>query len=115
MTKNTFLWGSLAACLIFAFYSAGQADGMRQEKQSQNQRQVDTLKQDVKIWQNRFLFIKDSTAKDNAKQEKNFLLIDEIKKAIRNEINKQNQKIYSLPDSAVQHYVDSIRANGGFK
>lgn len=37
-----------------------------------------------------------------------------IKEALK-QIKKTNEKFYTLPDSGIVRYIDSVRANGGFR
>lgn len=40
--------------------------------------------------------------------------LEQVKKNILYGISKTKYKVFSMPDSAMQHYVDSVRAAGGF-
>jgi len=78
------------------------------------QRLVDSLTMVVNKTKTEYKILSDSICIERKSKKDNFLMIDQVKKTIRNEINWQTKGIYSIPDSAVQHMVDSIRSAGGF-
>lgn len=111
--KNFIFILLLIICVALAGYFAGaQRSKTTADKK---QRAVDSLNICLKAQNAAFITAVQQIAVENAKHNDNFLMINEIKKAIRNEIKNQEHSIYSLPDSALQSFVDSIRNNGGIK
>lgn len=83
-------------------------------KNDDRKRLVDSLTIITQINQQKYESLCDSIQSINKAHMANFFMIEQLKKTIRDEINKQKIKIYSTPDSCVQHLVDSIRSASGF-
>lgn len=107
----------LGAVFLIGFiaYKMGQSDSKTDSKEISLQKTVDSLKvlsaNSIEKWSE----IKQINEEKNKKIDQAIKSISQSKTVIKYEIIKNTQKINNLSDSAVQHFIDSIRSNGGFR
>lgn len=101
--------------LVAITYKMGQTDANISSREISLQKKIDSLKTLSSNANEKWSEIKEMNEEKNKKIEQALKSISQSKTIIKYEIIQNTKKISSLNDSAVQHFIDSIRTNGGFR
>ncbi len=106
----------LIGVIVIVLVACGYYAGIRQSelKTDPLKKEIENLIKISEIEEIKYIKLSDSLKKNSGSHDQNIDIINEIKKAIRNEIQKTIPTINSIPDSSLQSYIDSIRSAGGF-
>lgn len=106
----------IGAVMVSAYFAArNDYENKYNSRSEKTKHEVDSLKYVIEIQKFEYNVLADSLDENSGTHFNQIEIINAVKKAIRNEIKQSNEKIYSINDTLLQHYVDSIRATSGFK
>lgn len=117
--KKELRYAAVFVCLIILVAMCGYISGHREasklNRNTELKQKIDSLETSLEVGEKIQKDLFDSiNKKDTPERFDKIELINEVKKAIRNEIKKSTQSVYVTPDSLHQHFIDSIRARKGF-
>lgn len=106
------LIGVMIIILVACGYFAGRREAGKESDPLREE--IKLITDSLKISKIKYFNLTDSLKRNTGSHEEKIDIINEIKKAIRNEIAKTQTEITPLNTSDLQRYVDSVRSSGGF-